>query len=279
MNPEQNIPVDARMLLPQIDHLFIQLLKELSPEDWQRPTVARLWKVKDVVGHLLDGNIRALSMLRDGYFGESPSDTTYKGLVNYLNGLNADWVKAMKRVSPSMLIILHEITGPLYCNYYAGLDPFAPSPFAVSWAGDTESPNWKHIAREYTEKFLHQQQIRDAVNKPGLMNSTYYTPFIHIFMLALPHQFKEVNAPVDTVVKLTIPEDIGGSWQIIKRADAWEVYTGNDITPATTVSIPAAISWPLFSKSIRPDAIMEKINIEGNRILGEHALHMVAVMA
>lgn len=279
MNPEQNIPVDVRNLLPQIDHLFIQLLKELSPEDWQRPTVARLWKVKDVVGHLLDGNIRVLSMLRDGYFGESPTDTSYTGLVNYLNGLNADWVKAMKRVSPSMLIMLHEITGPLYCNYYAGLDPFAPSPFAVSWAGDTESPNWKHIAREYTEKFLHQQQIRDAVNKPGLMNATYYKPFIHIFMLGLAHQFKQVNAPVDTVVKVIVPEDIGGSWQIIKREDAWEFYKGNDITPAATVSIPAAISWPLFSKSIRPDAIMEKINIEGNHTLGEHALHMVAVMA
>lgn len=279
MSSEQNIPVDVRKLLPQIDNLLIQLLKELSAEDWEQPTVARLWKVKDVAGHLLDGNIRVLSMLRDGYFGESPDDTSYNGLVNYLNGLNADWVKAMKRVSPSMLIMLHELTGPLYCNYYAGLDSFAPSPFAVSWAGDTESPNWKHIAREYTEKFLHQQQIRDAVNKPGLMNATYYTPFINIFMLGLPHQFKQVNAPVNTVVKVIVPEDIGGSWQIIKREDAWEFYEDNAITPAAAVHIPAALSWPLFSKSIRPDSIMEKITIDGDRTLGEQALHMVAVMA
>jgi hypothetical protein len=279
VKPQQKIPIDVIGLLPQLDALLLDILKQLSPEEWQQPTVARLWKVKDVVGHLLDGNIRVLSMLQDQYFGESPTDTSYEGLVNYLNTLNADWVKAMQRVSPRMLITLHELTGPLYCDYYAGLDPFAPSPFAVSWAGDTESANWKHIAREYTEKFLHQQQIRDAVNNSDLLNSSYFTKFIAIFMLGLPHTYRTVTAPVDTVVRVVISGEYGGVWQIRRAENDWQAYEGEDISPAATITIPPDISWKLFSKSIRPDEVLPYIQATGDLVLGERALHMVSVMA
>jgi len=37
---------------------------------------------------------------------------------------------------------------------------------AVDWAEEMESKNWMAIAREYTEKWLHQQQIRDAIQQP-----------------------------------------------------------------------------------------------------------------
>ncbi len=265
--------------LSEVDELFIKLLQTLPTEDWQRPTVARLWTVKDVVAHLLDGNIRVLSMLKDGYFGESPTDFSYDGLVTYLNGLNADWVKAMKRVSPQMLITLHQLTGPLYNQYYASLNPNDMAPFAVSWAGDTESPNWKHIAREYTEKFLHQQQIRDAIGNTELLHSHYFTTFLTVFMLGLPHTYRDIDATNNTVVSVVIAGEFGGNWQIIKTATDWQLYEPQDIEPAAIITIPADISWKLFSKSIRPVDVMNKITIKGDRPLGERALQMVAVMA
>jgi hypothetical protein len=45
------------------------------------------------------------------------------------------------------------------------LDPFAEAIFSVGWAGEEKSLNWFHIAREYTEKWHHQQQIRLAVGQ------------------------------------------------------------------------------------------------------------------
>src|SRR6476620_8619060 len=181
-------------LLPLLDEQLIMLLQSLSAEEWQAQTVAELWTVKDVAAHLLDGNIRILSMLRDGYFGERPNASSYKELVQFLNGLNADWVKAMKRVSPQMLMLLHQVTGPMFCQYYASLNPADISPFAVSWLGEKESTNHTHIAREYTEKWLHQQQIRDAVGKPGLMTKGFFYPFISTFMLGLPYTYRSVIA-------------------------------------------------------------------------------------
>ena len=272
-------PIEVVHLLPVLDKKLIELLKSLSPEEWQQQTIAKLWKVKDVAAHLLDGNIRILSMLRDNYFGEKADIKSYQDLVDFLNGLNADWVKAMKRVSPSMLILLHESTGKLYCDYYASLDPFGKSGFAVDWAGESESKNWMHIAREYTEKWLHQQQIRDAVNKPGLMTREFYYPFIDIFMLALPHTYRDVQAENGTSIKLTIITDIGGSWFLNRVDGKWKVDKSSVKIPFTEISIDPDIAWKLFSKSLRPHEVRNKVTITGNQELGEVALSMVSVMA
>jgi uncharacterized protein (TIGR03083 family) len=272
------IPLDAVSLLPLIDQKLMELLRSLTPEDWQRPTVAKLWTVKDVAAHLLDGNIRILSMIRDNYQGEHPTINSYQDLLDYLNGLNADWVKAMKRVSPAMLVLFHELTGPLYCKYYASLDPFDKAAFAVNWAGETESSNWMHIAREYTEKFLHQQQIRDAVGKPGIMTKEFFYPFMNIFMLALPHTFREVKAEAGTTVKIVITSDIGGCWYLVHGTAGWALAPEPQQV-VSEIQLEPGDAWKLFSKSIRPEQVAAQTRIIGDERLAHIALSMVSVMA
>src|SRR5687768_16122031 len=276
---EPTIPVNVVHLLPALDEKLIDLLESLTGEDWHKQTIAKLWTVKDVAAHLLDGNIRSLSMLRDNYFGEKLIGQTYEGLVDFLNGLNADWVKAMKRVSPAMLILLHKATGKLYCDYYASLRPFEKAGFAVNWAGENESKNWMHIAREYTEKWLHQQQIRDAVNRPALMTQEFYHPFINIFMFALPYTFGNINAEENTLVRITINSDIGGEWYTKMQQGKWQLVNKTEASPDAEVIIDPDTSWKLFSKSLRPEDVRDKVIIKGNQSLGEVALNMVSVMA
>ena len=265
-------------LLPGLNNLLMELLHSLAPADWDKKTVARHWTVKDVAAHLLDGNIRVLSMLRDGYYGESFNPANER-LLDFLNRLNADWVKAMKRVSPSMLILLHQATADMYSSYYAALDPTGISPFAVNWAGEEQSTNQLHIAREYTEKWLHQQQIRDAVGNDGIMNRTYFYPFIDVFMLALPYTYRDVKAEEGTVVKITIPGNIGGFWNLIRSENKWRLDKTDTSIPSSELIIDPAIAWKLFSKSIRPEDVVGQIQISGNRHLAEVALSMVSVMA
>lgn len=254
-------------------------MKSLKPEEWQAQTIAKLWKVKDVVAHLLDGNIRSLSMLRDNYFGEHANIDSYQSLVDFLNGINADWVKAMKRVSPNMLILLHEVTGPLYYEYYKSLNPLDKSGFAVDWAGEGESKNWTHIAREYTEKWLHQQQIRDAVGKQEILTREFFYPFIDIFMLALPHTYRSVEAENETTIKLTVSGELGGSWFLVRQGSKWLLDKNVSIAPSSEITMDPETSWKLFSKSWRPENVKDKITIMGNQKLGEVALTMVSVMA
>ncbi|MEL6141821.1 MAG: hypothetical protein AAFU67_09415, partial [Bacteroidota bacterium] len=64
--------IDVINLMPQLDEMLIGLLEGLSLNDWEKQTIAPKWKIKDVAVHLMDGNLRSLSMLRDGYYGEKP---------------------------------------------------------------------------------------------------------------------------------------------------------------------------------------------------------------
>lgn len=279
MTAHQNIHIETVHLLPVLDRKLFELLHSLTPEEWQMRTIAKQWVVKDVVAHLLDTNIRILSILRDKHYGEQPDIQSYQDLVDFLNSLNADWVKAMKRVSPAMLMLLHETTGKLYCDYYASLDPFGKAGFQVDWAGEAETKNWMQIARDYTEKWLHQQQIRDAVNKPGLLTREYFYPFISVFMMALPHTYRNTKATNGTVIQITITTDIGGTWFLVRVDDTWKLQKENTGEVNAEVSIDPDIAWRLFSKSLRPEEIKSGIQISGDQTLGTTALTMVSVMA
>lgn len=279
MNPEEKfIPLVHK--LPGLDKLLIDLLESLTPEEWNNQTVAKLWKVKDVAAHLLDGNIRILSGLRDNYSGETADIKSYQDLVDFLNRLNADWVKAMKRVSPSMLISLLKITGPQYYQYYASLDPYGPAKYAVAWAGEDESKNWMHIAREYTEKFLHQQQIREAVGRPGLMTTEWFHPFLDVCMMALPHTLRNTKAQSGTKIKITITGDGGGDWFVGYENSQWKFIQVDPGTAfITSISIKGANAWKMFSKSIRSESIIHRIQITGDKEIAHAVLSMVSFMA
>lgn len=279
MEPKQ-IPIDTRSLFKPLDGKLLELLKSLSDDDWTKQTVAKAWNVKDVASHLLDGNLRTLSIQRDQYFGEtSPKITSYESLVDWLNMLNADWVKASKRLSPDVLILLLEVTGQLTSEYYASLNLWDTALFSVDWAGESSSYNWMHVAREYTEKWHHQQQIRDAVGIQGIMTKEYFYPVMDTFFKALPHTFRNVDAKSGTTIKVTITSESGGSWYLSKTPESWVLISPSEISITTTVEIPMDISWKLFSKSLRPDEITDKVKVNGNIKLGEQVLEMVAVMA
>ena len=275
----KNIPIPVIHLFPALEEQLIRLLYSLTPAEWKKPTIAKLWNVKDVAAHLLDGNIRTISMLRDNYAGDAPGNiVTSEELVGYLNGLNADWVRAMKRMSPTVLTALMETTGKEYCRLLALQDPFAPAIFAVSWAGETSSVNWFHIAREYTERWHHQQQIRDAVGKPGILTKEFYYPVMDTFMMALPHTYRHIPAKDGSVVKISISGDAGGDWFITKN-DQWILSKSSDAVPAAHTTIEGDIAWKLFTKSWRRKDAMAYVTMKGDAMLAEPVLDMISVMA
>ena len=275
----KNIPIPTIHLFPVLEEKLMEVLRSLTMAEWNKSTVAKLWTVKDVAAHLLDGNMRAASTMRDNYFGDPPGNIfSNEDLVNYLNGLNADWVRAMKRVSPQALVALMETTGKEYNRLMALQDPFAPAVYSVSWAGETSSVNWFHIAREYTERWHHQQQIRDAVGKPGIMTKELYYPVLDTFMMALPYAYSNTSAKDNTVVQVTITGEAGGDWFITKK-EKWELTKTNTLPVTAQTTISGAIAWKLFSKSRRKTDVMEYISISGDAALGEPALDMISVMA
>ena len=58
---------------------------------------------------------------------------------------------------------------------------------SVSWAApDVQAPAWLDVAREYTEGWVHQQQVRDAVGRPGADDAELTGAVIDTFLRAVP---------------------------------------------------------------------------------------------
>lgn len=273
-------PIFVTKLFPKLDSELIALLKNLSDEDWHKPTVCAEWNVKDIVAHLLDGNFRTLSTKRDGYFGMKPEGIdSYQGLVEFLNRINAEWVTAAKRLSPQVLIWLLEETRDDVYKIINALDPHDVALHSVAWAGEDVSENWFDIARGYTERWHHQQQIRLAVDKPGVMTREFYFPVLDAFIRALPHTYRDVSAGEKTLLKFYIAGEAGGTWFLLRENGRWILGTNAEGAPASEVTITDAIAWRLFTKGIAKEEARKQITITGDENLGSVILNMTSVMA
>lgn len=278
---QNEIPIQTLHLFPRLDHLLLEFLRGLEPADWHKATIVPGWTIKDIAAHLLDGNIRTLSMSRDHFFGETPDAIeSYGDLVAYLNRLNAYWVKAFKRVSPKVLIELLELTGAQYNAYLATLDPMSPALFSVAWAGEEQSLNWFHIAREYTEKWHHQQQMRLALGQEAaLYVPDLYLPHLETSMRALPHHYRNVLAQNGTVLAFIVRGVLGASWYLERKETSWTLSKRADTKPSSMVTIDGAIAWRLLTKGISKAELLKRVEIEGDERLGTVVLSMLAVMA
>lgn len=272
-------PILSAPLLRKVDEALIDLLRSLTPIEWDLQTVAPAWKVRDVAAHLLDTALRKLSLVRDGNFVEAVEIRSPADLVALVNRLNREGVAVYRRLSPPILIELMTTASNQVADFHESLDPFAQAAFAVSWAGEDRSLNWFDTARELTERWHHQQQIRLAVNRPGLMTPELYHPVLDCFLRGLPHAFRDVRAPSGTTIQVEISGDCGGRWSLAKGPLTWALVRKPQHEFASRVTIPQALAWRLFTKGIDPGSVQTQITIEGDPFLGERVLHLTAIVA
>lgn len=271
-------PILCAHLLRRVDGKLIDLLNSLTPGEWDRPTVAPLWKVRDVAAHLLDTALRKLSMVRDSWQVEPAQIRSPQDLIALVDRLNQEGVTVYRRLSPRVLVDLMQKTCQESARFHESLDPFARAAFNVSWAGEHQSLNWFDTARELTERWHHQQQIRLATNRPGLMTPELYHPVLDCFVRGLPHAYRDVQAPIGTVVLLEISGHCGGQWCLLRESTDWRLVKPYAAAFASRVTIPEELAWRVFTKGIDRESARAQIHLDGNRDLGEQVLRLTAIV-
>ncbi len=269
-------PILCAPLLRRVDHELIVLLHSLEPAEWSLQTVAPAWKVRDVIAHLLDTPLRKLSLVRDRYYVDRFDTRTHQDVIALVNRLNQEGVSVYRRLSPPVLIDLMQMACDQSADFHESLDPFAPAAFAVSWAGEDQSLNWFDTARELTERWHHQQQIRLATNRPGIMVPELYHPVLDCFLRGLPHHYRDVDAPVGTGILFEISGECGGKWLLTRTPAGWK-FADEVSNLVSRVTIPHALAWRVFTNGIDYDAARPEIQVEGD--LGEKALRLKAIVA
>lgn len=273
--------LNAIPIFEDVQQELVSLLKSLSAKEWEYETSSSTWNVKDIAAHLLDGDLRRLSLHRDKHTLPEPSNPIhdYNSLVNYLNEVNNRWVNAAKRLSPSLIIELTKFTTPKIVNHLQELDPKGTALFSVGWAGETESRHWFDIAREYTEKWHHQQQIREATGKPLLVQKKWLSPLISTLIRGVPPVYNKYVPDVNNeIIEIYISGVINESWLLAVDNDNWQLFKADHETPDTIIEIDDDTAWRLFTKNITADEALRKMNVSGNYELGSLIAKTVSYM-
>ena len=259
---------------------LLELLRSLSDDDWNRPTIAGRWTVRDVVAHLLDTGARRVALERGDSIPPAP-DGPIAGpadLTRFIDRMNGEWVAAMQRVSPPLLIAGLEWVESELPSRLAALDPWSSARFAVSWAGDEESATWFDVARELTERWHHQEQVRLAVGAPSLDERFFVEPVMDTFLRALPFRYRAVDAPSGTSIGFELTGRDPLAYTLRREGENWLLWRGSSGTSRARIEIETAIAWRLLTKGISPSAARSSARVAGDADLLEPFFGTIAIV-
>lgn len=269
---------DARPLFWQVRHSLLELLGSLEPGEWEAPTVAQPWAVRDVVAHLVGDDLGRLSRSRDGHLVDGPANG--ETLAQFLDRHNAQWVAASQRLSPVILTELLAMTSHRIWEFWDAVDLSAVGE-PVSWAGPEPAPVWLDCARDFTEDWVHQQQIRDAVDRPGSDSPVQLGAVVDTFMHAIPHTLQD-HAPQSTTegtsIRIVVEDDsTTEGWSWMKAGNSW-LPSDPPSDSATTLTCSADTWWRLCVRMITPAQARQHTRVTGDQQLANAALQIIAII-
>ena len=145
------------------------------------------------------------------------------------------------------------MTGKLTEAYFARLDLDRDRVDRSIGPVRSRRPLWLDVAREYTERWVHQQHIRDAVGRPGLKERRWLAPVLDTFVRGLPRVLGLSAAPDGTTVAPRHQRRrrwrVGGA----RQDGDWMLGTAPEITADATVTLDEQVAWRLFTKGIAKD--------------------------
>jgi uncharacterized protein (TIGR03083 family) len=264
---------DTRPEFGRVRAALAAVLADLSPADWQRPTVCAPWLVRDVVAHILGDDLARLSRSRDRY---TPHPVDRSSFPASLHRRNQQWVDATGPVSPALLLALLETVTPQVLAYWRGVDLESLGE-AVSWASPGPAPVWLDCARDFTEYWTHLHQILEAAGRPALADDQALRGVLDTFMRALPLTLGQHAGHAAGILTVRVPGPAGGAWTCGYDGGQWR-WTDQPPAGATTVTLDADVLWRLCTRGVEPAQARRHAEIEGDMRLAEAALQIVSII-
>lgn len=236
--------VDLRVRFAPQRRRLLSFLRGLDESDWRLPTACDGWSVADVVAHMLGDVLGRISGARDQAGRVAP--LSGETLEQFIDRINGEWVVGCRKLSPRVLIEMLEWAGHDHDFHWFDLDPWAPS-LGVSWAGVDPAPVWFDAARDITEFWVHERQLRDAVGDSG-MPSPSVDIVLDVFVRGLPHSLSMAGdlGGVDSFRLST--ESASATWLFEIVDGAWQIAAPGSIRPTTEMAFGPELLWRRWTR-------------------------------
>lgn len=261
---------DVPALLARERGALMASLHRLRPDDWDRRTPCPGWRVRDLVSHLWSTDLHVLSRLRDGEgAGEDPQGRTptRDEVTVAVNQHNERWVAATGGLSPRVLVDRLQESGPQVTTVFRIGDPGTPAE-VVAWVGTRRQPLWFCGARELTERFVHQQQLRAAVGQLPFDDPDVLAAVVDTFSHAFPAALAAVAAPEGTSVGVVVEDaTLSRRWTFTRSAGGWIGRDGIAADAAAYLRTDPEAFWRLLAGGLSRTEQVQRVDLAGTPTL------------
>ncbi|MEU9762106.1 maleylpyruvate isomerase family mycothiol-dependent enzyme [Streptomyces sp. NPDC047985] len=250
-----------------------ELVKPLAEGEWNGRTPCPAWSVRDIVSHIIGmeseqlGDPRPIhSLPRDLYHMQND-------LARYME-MQVDVRR--HHTSPEMLAEL-EYTIIRRARQLRN-ENRAPETMVRAPLGTEQTLELALRMRAF-DVWVHEQDLRVALGRPGNLDSPGATIVRDVLLEALPKVVaKDAGAPPNSAVVI----DVNGPVEFLRtvRVDA-EGRGSVDGSPSLGPAVTLAMDWETYSRlacgRMRAGAVAERIKVEGEQDLADAILRNFAV--
>ena len=265
-----SIPKDRTVAaLGEVWASLSDLLGALTDEQWSLPTPLPGWSVQDNVSHIV--GTEAMLAGEPGPSLEIDRDAN-QHVRNDIGAFNEQWVESLRTVSPNeVLSRFQELTGARLATLEAMTD--------AEWNAESFTPAGKDTYGRFMQIrvfdcWLHEQDIRDAVRRPG-----------HESGLAVEVTLDEMTTAMGFLVGKRAGATEGQSVSFVLTDGGVPVRTVNVAVdgraavvdqlagPATsTLTLPVGTMTRLCAGRVDLAAVRDRVSVAGDVDLGERVL-------
>jgi uncharacterized protein (TIGR03083 family) len=265
-----NIPKDRTVAaLGEVWASLGEMLGELSDDQWLLPSPLPGWSVQDNVAHIV--GTEAMLSGETGPALEIDRDAN-EHVRNDIGAFNEQWVESLRAVPPhEVLSRFRELTG----SRLATLEQMSID----DWNAESFTPAGKDTYGRFMQIrvfdcWLHEQDIRDAVGRPGHENGLAVEVVLDEMSTALGFVVgKRAGAAAGQSVTFALTD--GGSVvrelhvEVGERAAVVPALSGS---PTVVLTMPVGVMTRRCAGRVAPDALLDQVAIDGDLALASKIL-------
>ena len=239
-----------------------ELLAGLQAADWERPSPCPGWTVLGLCCHLVGDDLGLLARNRDGFPGTPAPAGSEAEFAAWLDELQAEWVRAARRLSPRLVTDLLRWAGPQISTMFADEDVRARTA-SVSWAGPDLVPAWLGQARELSEYWIHRQQILQALGRPSDLRADLAGPVLDALRWAYPYRLARAPAQPGDTVSISVTGPLARTWHLVAAEIGWQFGDQPGPRLAGSLAMNAEQAWRLLTNNM-PAAGQAALTLSGD---------------
>ena len=235
----------------------------LTETEWKTPTACPGWSVQDNFSHII-GTERALG----GLGGTTHKATDLKYVKNPIGEMNEHEVDSRRHLSGSQVLNEFKEIAALRKTFFDSAPESYFTDEAMTPIG--KAPMAVFLSIRAMDSWVHEQDIRRAINKPGNQGSLCAELSVDRLIRTLPMVIgKRAKAPEGSVSIVTITGPVQRKIVITVKDGRAAIVENSNTAPTVEIDFDSNTFIELATGRATSDELRKKIKFGGDIALGE----------